>query len=102
MDLGIMLAVFTSVFMAELGDKTQVATVCFVAGGGCTKMEVFLASSLALVFSTLLAVIFGAAVGRLVPTAFLQIGAGAIFVIMGGLFLKQSLLDLPEKGGEGQ
>jgi len=91
MDLGVMLAVFGSVFMAELGDKTQLATVCFMAGGGCSRLEVFLASSAALLLSTLLAVLFGAAVGRFVPPSFLQVGAGVIFVIMGILFLRQGL-----------
>jgi len=89
MDLKVMLPIFSSVFMAELGDKTQVATVCFTAGGGCSKKEVFLASSLALVLSTFLAVVFGAAIGRLVPPHFLKIGAGAVFLVMGAVFLRQ-------------
>ncbi|MDR1045001.1 MAG: TMEM165/GDT1 family protein [Candidatus Adiutrix sp.] len=91
MDFGVMLPIFTSVFMAELGDKTQVATVCFMAGGGCSKGEVFWASSLALLSSTFLAVVFGAAAGRLIPPSLLKIGAGVIFVIMGLIFLKQAL-----------
>ena len=99
MDFAVMLPIFTSVFMAELGDKTQVATVCFMAGGGCSKSEVFWASSLALLLSTLLAVIFGAAVGRLIPPAFLKLGAGVVFVVMGLVFLKQGLSR--RAGGEG-
>jgi len=91
MDFRVMLPIFSSVFMAELGDKTQVATVCFTAGGGCSKKEVFLASSLALVLSTFLAVVFGAAVGRLIPPHYLQIGAGAVFLVMGAVFVRQGL-----------
>ena len=91
MDFRVMLPIFSSVFMAELGDKTQVATVCFTAGGGCSKKEVFLASSLALVFSTFLAVVFGSAVGRLIPPHYLQIGAGVVFLVMGVLFVRQGL-----------
>ncbi len=98
MDLGVMLPIFSSVFMAELGDKTQVATVCFMAGGGCSKSEVFWASSLALLLSTLLAVLFGAAVSRVVPPQFLRIGAGAVFVVMGLIFLRQGLK--PSSSGE--
>ena len=101
MDFGVMLPIFTSVFMAELGDKTQVATVCFVAGGGCSKREVFLASSLALLLSTLLAVVFGAAVGRVVPPHFLKIGAGTVFVVMGLAFLRQGLRDKGDAAGGG-
>lgn len=92
-----MFPIFSSVFMAELGDKTQVATVCFIAGGGCSKAEVFWASALALVLSTFLAVVFGEAIGRFVPPHYLKIGAGAVFVVMGLMFLLQGLRD---KGGE--
>ncbi len=91
MNFATMLPIFTSVFMAELGDKTQVATVCFMAGGGCSKAEVFTASALALVLSTLLAVLCGAAIGKLIPPHFLKIGAGAIFIVMGLIFLRQGL-----------
>jgi len=91
MDLAIMLPIFTSVFMAELGDKTQVATVCFMAGGDCSKTEVFWASSLALLLSTLLAVIFGAAIGKVIPPNLLRVGAGVVFLVMGIVFLRQAL-----------
>ena len=100
MDLSVMLPIFTSVFMAELGDKTQVATVCFMAGGGCRKSEVFWASSLALILSTFLAVIFGAAIARVVPPNYLQLGAGIIFLIMGVLFIRQGLIKPKEEDGE--
>lgn len=99
MDIYVMLPIFSSVFMAELGDKTQVATVCFMAGGGCGKSEVFWASSLALLLSTFLAVVFGAAVARLVPPRFLQLGAGVIFLIMGFIFVRQGLMK-PKAEGE--
>lgn len=102
MDLRVMLPIFSSVFMAELGDKTQVATVCFTAGGGCTKKEVFLASSLALLLSTFLAVIFGAAIGRLIPPHFLKIGAGAVFLIMGAIFIRQGLSRPRDKAVRGK
>ena len=99
MDLTKMLPIFTSVFMAELGDKTQLATVCFMAGGNCGKAEVFVASSLALVLSTLLAVLCGAAIGRFIPPHFLKIGAGLIFVVMGLIFLRQGLKKEAEPEG---
>ncbi len=102
MDFAVMLPIFSSVFMAELGDKTQVATVCFIAGGGCSKAEVFWASALALVLSTFLAVVFGGAISRFIPPHFLKIGAGAVFVVMGALFLRQGLgrEKAEEEGGE--
>lgn len=91
LDISVMTPIFMSVFMAELGDKTQVATVCFMAGGDWGKSEVFWASSLALLLSTLLAVMFGAAITVLIPPSYLKAGAGVIFLIMGALFIRQAL-----------
>lgn len=86
-----MMTIFSSVFMAELGDKTQMATLCYTVCGDCNKMEVFLASSLALILSTFLAVFVGAAIGDIIPPHFMQMGAGLIFLIMGALFLRQGI-----------
>ena len=84
-----MLPIFSSVFMAELGDKTQVATVLFIAGGAATALEVFLASSLALVTSTFLAVVFGAAIGRVISPRMLKTLAGMAFLALGGYYIVQ-------------
>jgi len=86
-----MLPIFSSVFMAELGDKTQVATLLFIAGGAATALEVFLASSLALVLSTLLAVVFGAAIGRVISPKTLKILAGLAFLVLGGYYIVQGV-----------
>ncbi|MDR2945356.1 MAG: TMEM165/GDT1 family protein [Candidatus Adiutrix sp.] len=91
MNIKNMLPIFSSVFMAELGDKTQVATVMFIAGGAATAAEVFLASSLALVCSTLLAVVFGAAIGRIISPKMLKLLAGAAFMILGGYYVAGGL-----------
>ncbi|MDR2827568.1 MAG: TMEM165/GDT1 family protein [Candidatus Adiutrix intracellularis] len=89
MNIKVMLPIFSSIFLTELGDKTQLATIIFVASDAATAGEVFLASSLALVLSTLLAVLLGAAIGRLVPPYFLKAGAGLVFIGMGGYYLIQ-------------
>ena len=91
MKLKNMLPIFSSVFMAELGDKTQVATVLFIAGGTATAVEVFLASSLALVVSTLLAVVFGAAIGRVISPGTLKVMAGLAFLALGGYYVFQGV-----------
>ncbi|MEW5725535.1 MAG: TMEM165/GDT1 family protein [Thermodesulfobacteriota bacterium] len=83
MQIKMLLAVFFSVFLAELGDKTQLATVCFASDDGLNKYGVFLASAAALVVSTALAVLVGSTVSRFVQPQHLKIGAGAIFVILG-------------------
>ena len=52
MDLKILMAVFTAVFIAELGDKTQLATVLFASDKEVSKLTVFLGASLALVVAS--------------------------------------------------
>lgn len=83
MSLRIMLSIFTTVFLAELGDKTQLATFCYAAEGECSPLGVFLASSAALVCSTLLAVLFGSQLSKYVPPHYLKIAAGGGFVVIG-------------------
>lgn len=91
MRLKAMLPIFTSVFMAELGDKTQLATILFMAGGAATAAEVFLASGSALVLSTFLAVMFGAAIARLIPPRALKLMAGLAFMILGAYYIYQGV-----------
>ena len=81
------LAVFASVFLAELGDKTQLATLLFATDPAASKVGVFLAAAGALVASTLLAVIAGASIGAWIPAERLKIAAGIAFVAIGGWLL---------------
>ncbi len=78
------LAIFFSVFFAELGDKTQLATMLFAADGRSSPMMVFAAAALALVTATGLAVLFGAAAERWLGFLPLKLIAGAGFLIIGG------------------
>jgi putative Ca2+/H+ antiporter (TMEM165/GDT1 family) len=86
-----MLPIFSSVFMAELGDKTQVATMLFMAGGAAGAAEVFAAAGAALLLSTFLAVMFGAAIGRLISPRALKAAAGSVFVLLGAYYLYQGV-----------
>lgn len=81
------LAVFISVFLAELGDKTQLATVLFAASGGQRPLVVFLAASGALVASTALAVLLGQAIGKHLAMVPLKLFAGAGFMAIGAWML---------------
>ncbi len=83
MDLKLMLTTFGLVFLAELGDKTQLATFCLSADCGNSKWTVFFGSAGALVLSSLLAVLLGDAIARVVPPHYIKIGAGAFFVVVG-------------------
>ena len=66
MDLRLLVTVFLSVFVAELGDKTQLATFGLAASSTGGRWIVFLGSAAALVSTSLIAVAAGAALGKIV------------------------------------
>jgi putative Ca2+/H+ antiporter (TMEM165/GDT1 family) len=76
-------AVFVAVFLAELGDKTQLATLLFAANPAASKLAVFAAAAGALVLSTLIAVVLGDRVGQWAPAGTLKLLAGAGFIAIG-------------------
>src|SRR5262245_43002162 len=82
MDLKLMATTFATVFLAELGDKTQLATLTFAAEGR-SRWPVFLGASAALVLSTAIASLAGEAVARVVPVHWLKRIAGAAFIAIG-------------------
>ncbi|MEO8359871.1 MAG: TMEM165/GDT1 family protein [Vicinamibacteria bacterium] len=86
MDLRLVASVFSLVFIAELGDKTQLATMALVAGGK-PRLAVFVGASLALIATTALGVLFGEAVTRVISPIWLKRVAGVGFLIMGALLL---------------
>jgi len=83
MDLKVMAAVFASVFLAELGDKTQLATLLFAADQEVSKLTVFVAASAALVFATGIGVLAGGLVSQHVSPVALKYVAGAGFIAIG-------------------
>ncbi|MDW7650804.1 MAG: TMEM165/GDT1 family protein [Bacillota bacterium] len=80
------LTTFALVFLAELGDKTQLATMLMVSQGQSAKI-VFLGAASALVLSSLIGVLAGAWLTRVFPPNVLQTGAGVAFMIIGLLLL---------------
>jgi putative Ca2+/H+ antiporter (TMEM165/GDT1 family) len=86
MDLKLLFSTFTLIFLAELGDKTQLATLSLAASGK-SRLAVFAGASLALVLTSGLGVLLGEAVTRVVPAIWVQRAAGAAFVVMGILLL---------------
>ncbi len=90
MDWKLMLTTFGSIFLAELGDKTQLATLCFACGRN-TFWSVFTGSALALVLSSFLAALLGNSLARLLPTRWLHMAAGLVFIVLGVLLMARSL-----------
>jgi putative Ca2+/H+ antiporter (TMEM165/GDT1 family) len=86
MDWKLLLSTFAAVFVAEIGDKTQLATFSFAAGGS-SRLAVFLGAATALICTSAIAVLAGEAVSRAVPPHWLQRGAGMLFLVLGVLFL---------------
>jgi putative Ca2+/H+ antiporter (TMEM165/GDT1 family) len=74
------------VFIAELGDKTQLQTM-LLATQTDSKWGVFLGASTALVLSALIGVIASTYITKYVPQQYLQIAAGGAFIIIGILTL---------------
>lgn len=83
MDMKTFFTVFSAVFIAELGDKTQLATVLFSADKEVDRLTVFLGSSLALVLSSAIGVLVGGFVTHYVDERYLHYIAGAGFVVIG-------------------
>lgn len=83
---------FVAVFLAEMGDKTQLATMSFAAGKD-SRWSVFLGSALALIATSAIAVLVGEVVARLVPPHWIKRAAGLVFIVMGVIFLVSSARD---------
>lgn len=79
----ILLTVFATVFLAELGDKTQVATLLFAADKQTCKLSVFLAAASALVLATAIGVTVGGAASHFLNRRVLSIVAGIGFIAVG-------------------
>jgi putative Ca2+/H+ antiporter (TMEM165/GDT1 family) len=86
MDWKLFASTFAAIFVAELGDKTQVATLSLAAGGKA-RWVVFAGSAHALVVTSALAVLGGDVVARIVPPVWIRRVAGIVFVGMGAYFL---------------
>lgn len=83
MDWKVFVAVFGTVFLAELGDKTQLATVLFASKPGAGLLTVFVAASLALMLSSAIAVAAGAVTSEYIDPRMLSWIAGAGFIVIG-------------------
>lgn len=81
--LKIFLTVFFTVFLAEMGDKTQLATMLFAAEAKTGKWVIFLGSALALTGAAAIGVLVGAELERFISPRTLKLIAGVGFVAIG-------------------
>jgi putative Ca2+/H+ antiporter (TMEM165/GDT1 family) len=83
MEWGVLGTVFTSVFIAELGDKTQLATMLFASDRDASKLTVFVGASLALVVTSAIGVAAGSVISQYISEKTLQYLAGIGFIAIG-------------------
>jgi putative Ca2+/H+ antiporter (TMEM165/GDT1 family) len=90
MELKVFFTVFAAVFIAELGDKTQLATMLFAADKEVSKWTVLLGASAALVFATVIGVIAGTLLSEHINEKYLSYLAGAGFILIGAFTLARA------------
>ena len=87
MDWKIFLVIFTTVFIAELGDKTQLATMLFATDRDVSRVTVFVAASMALVVASALGVLAGSLLSAYIDEKILHYVAGVGFIAIGAITL---------------
>lgn len=86
MDWRILLTTFGIIFLAEMGDKTQLAAMTMAAEKK-RPWEVFIGASLALAAVSAIGIVIGSALGHYLPLEWIKRVAGAAFMVIGLLIL---------------
>jgi Ca2+/H+ antiporter, TMEM165/GDT1 family len=86
MDWRVFLTTFGIIFLAEMGDKTQIAAMTMAAEKN-RPWEVFIGASLALAAVSAIGVVVGTALGHYLPLEWIKRTAGAAFIVIGVLIL---------------
>ncbi len=89
MILTLLFTTFFTIFLAEMGDKTQLTTITLSSTTN-KPLAVFIGSSLALILATLLGALAGGSISNLIPAFFLKLLSGIVFIIIGINLLVQS------------
>tara|TARA_S200000501_G_scaffold327850_1_gene327379 strand:+ start:926 stop:1231 length:306 start_codon:yes stop_codon:yes gene_type:complete len=101
MILSLLLSTFITIFIAELGDKTQLATLT-MSGTSNKPLAVFLGSATALVLASLIGALAGGSISTFVPEIVLKLIASLTFFILGIRLFMNSITtnetDNKEKG----
>ena len=82
MILTLLFTTFVTVFLAEMGDKTQLTTITLSSTTN-KPLAVFIGSSLALISATLLGALAGGSIANLIPAFLLKLLSGIVFLIIG-------------------
>jgi len=90
MDWKILVATFTSIFLAELGDKTQIAAI-IMTGKTNKPITVFIGSMVAFAAVTLIGVTFGASLTKFVPIDYIKYLSAIAFIAIGIIILTGKL-----------
>lgn len=90
MDYKTIVSVFTVVFLAELGDKTQLA-ILGLAAESKALTSVLLGAAAAMILATVLAVALGGVIATYVPAKAIHVVAGSMFIVIGVLMLAGKL-----------
>ena len=85
-------SIFAAIFLAELGDKTQIATLLFATDRSLSPFLVFLAAAGALTLSSGIAVLIGSQAAALVEALPLKLIAGIAFVAIGAWSIAEHVL----------
>ena len=83
---------FVTVFLAEMGDKTQLTTITLSSTTN-KPLAVFIGSSVALILATLLGALAGGSIANLIPAFLLKLLSGIVFLIIGIKLLVESSKD---------
>ena len=83
MDWKIFITIFAAVFVAELGDKTQLATMLFATDKDVSRYTVFFAASAALIFASAIGVLAGSLLAEYINVRYLHYIAGIGFILIG-------------------
>jgi putative Ca2+/H+ antiporter (TMEM165/GDT1 family) len=83
MDMKLLLTVFGMVFLAELGDKTQLATLLFASRSPGNLITVFAGASVALILASAIGVVAGGAASHILNPRVLSVASGIGFVLIG-------------------